>query len=77
MVASTKLGGTYMEESTKEVLYYKYCGICKFKDVKADEDPCNECLATPYNTYSHKNDVIKLTVHPMSGSYVIQDKNYK
>lgn len=54
MVASTKLGGTYMEESTKEVLYYKYCGICKFKDVKADEDPCNECLATPYNTYSHK-----------------------
>lgn len=27
------------------------------------------------NTYSHKNDVIKLTVHPMSGSYVIQDKN--
>ena len=33
---------------------FKYCEICKHKDVKETEDPCNECLESPMNLYSHK-----------------------
>ncbi len=29
---------------TKFVDFQKYCNLCKNKDVKETEDPCNECL---------------------------------
>lgn len=38
----------------KEVYYHQYCKLCKHKDVKDIEEPCNECLDNPINQHSHK-----------------------
>ena len=38
----------------KIVEFDKYCDICKYKDVKGYEDPCNECLDNPVNEDSHR-----------------------
>ena len=43
-----------MEENEKEVYYHEYCKKCKYRKKKEDEDPCNDCLAQPWNVDSHK-----------------------
>lgn len=43
-----------MELIDKIVRFDSYCHICKHKDVKETDDPCNECLTEPVNEYSHK-----------------------
>ena len=43
-----------MEDFYKEVYFNQYCSECKHKDVNSEEDPCNECLTSPVNLYSHK-----------------------
>ena len=43
-----------MEEVFKEVYFDEYCKKCMYEKLKDDEDPCNECLTNPVNTYSHK-----------------------
>ena len=43
-----------MDNSEKEVYFYEYCKTCKYTELKGDEEPCNECLENPTNTYSHK-----------------------
>lgn len=40
--------------SEKEVDFYKYCKTCEHEKINGDEEPCNECLTNPTNTYSHK-----------------------
>lgn len=34
--------------------YYKYCKTCAHKDVEATEDPCDECLRTPAQEFTHR-----------------------
>lgn len=43
-----------MEEVFKEVYFDEYCKKCKYCKLKDEEDPCNECLTSPVNLYSHK-----------------------
>lgn len=38
----------------KEVYFDRYCPLCKHKDRKEEEDPCDDCLAEPVNANSHK-----------------------
>lgn len=38
----------------KEVYFDQYCKKCKHKDLPEIEDPCDDCLAEPVNSYSHK-----------------------
>ena len=38
----------------KIVRYDRYCKTCLNKDLKQDEEPCNECLNNPTNGYSRK-----------------------
>lgn len=43
--------------ATKEVYFYKYCPLCKYKDedeTSVKSEKCEECLSYPSNTYSHK-----------------------
>lgn len=37
-----------------EVDYEKYCKTCVDRDTDETKDPCNECLAYPYNEQSSK-----------------------
>lgn len=43
-----------MTYNTKEVYYNEYCHQCKYWDKKESEDPCWDCLDTPFNYDSHK-----------------------
>ena len=43
-----------MGEGIKEVYFHKYCKDCQHRDNKEDEEPCDECLNEPSNTYSRK-----------------------
>ena len=43
-----------MYEDLMEVYFHKYCKTCVNKDVNEAEDPCDECLANPVNSCSHK-----------------------
>ena len=43
-----------MEFIQKEVYFDQYCKTCKHFDKKEVDDPCDECLKNPVNTYSHK-----------------------
>lgn len=43
-----------MENKYKEVYFDKYCETCEHKEVREDEEPCNECLTETVNLYSHK-----------------------
>ena len=36
------------------VEFHKYCPTCKHRDVEGTEEPCNECMENPVNTYSEK-----------------------
>lgn len=42
------------DEQYKEVHYHAYCNRCKYRELKDDEEPCNECLSEPINLHSHK-----------------------
>lgn len=43
-----------MEERAKEVFFGLYCNSCKHENSTEDNDPCDECLATPSRPDSHK-----------------------
>lgn len=43
-----------MEIIDKIVDFKKYCETCEFKDVKQQDDPCNECLDNPTNVHTTK-----------------------
>lgn len=43
-----------MQYDYKEVDYATYCKTCKYRDVDDVKDPCNDCLAEPYNLHSVK-----------------------
>lgn len=38
----------------KEVYFNQYCESCKYSNVSEKDEPCNECVETPVNLYSHK-----------------------
>ena len=42
------------ELNTKEVNFRLYCPKCTFYNLKAEEEPCNECLTQGFNYGSHK-----------------------
>lgn len=42
------------KEGNQEVYFDQYCEKCKYWNKKDVEDPCNECLDTWVNLYSHK-----------------------
>ena len=42
-----------METNQKEVYFDIFCPLCIHKDEKETEMPCDECLAQPYNEFSH------------------------
>lgn len=37
-----------------QVDFYKYCPICKHKDLEEWKDPCNICLNSPVNEDSYR-----------------------
>ena len=43
-----------MDEGYKEVDFMKYCKLCAYGNQKETDEPCDECLSIPFNTYSHK-----------------------
>lgn len=43
-----------MNNRDKEVYYNEYCKSCKYANTIEYKSPCNECLDTPSNTYSHR-----------------------
>ena len=45
---------TMNNEGYKEVYFDKYCKTCKYKNLTAADDPCDECLEETVNVYSHK-----------------------
>ena len=43
-----------MEIVDKIVDFHKYCKTCEFKNFSEADQPCDECLSNPTNTYSQK-----------------------
>lgn len=43
-----------MEDSYKEVYFNEYCPTCKYLKTNENDEPCEECLSSPVNLYSHK-----------------------
>ena len=43
-----------MENAEKFVDFNTYCQRCEYANLDAADDPCNECLAHPVNTYSRR-----------------------
>lgn len=43
-----------MEYRFKEVYFDNFCALCKYKDNKESEPPCDDCLNEPVNENSHK-----------------------
>lgn len=43
-----------LDNSKKEVFFELYCDKCEYADASETSDPCNDCLAYPYNINSHK-----------------------
>lgn len=43
-----------MELREKEVYFGTYCDKCTYYNKQEYEDPCDECLNTPMNEYSHR-----------------------
>lgn len=41
-------------DNSREVYFDQYCRLCKHSSLKESKDPCNDCLANPSNTDSHK-----------------------
>lgn len=42
------------EQAYKEVYYYEYCKVCKHRQVKNTDEPCDECLSEPLNLNTHR-----------------------
>ena len=43
-----------MEYRFKEVYFDNFCALCKHKDNKESEPPCDDCLNEPVNENSHR-----------------------
>ena len=43
-----------MEGINKEVYFYKYCKLCRYKDTDENQQPCDECLSEPVNINCHR-----------------------
>ena len=43
----------------KEVYFADYCHKCEYIHKNEDEEPCDECLNSPFNTDSHKPTYFK------------------
>jgi hypothetical protein len=45
-----------MEEpnNKKEVIFHEYCPKCQYWARGEHEDPCEDCIAQPWNENSHK-----------------------
>ena len=43
-----------MIDDPKIVEYHQYCKDCKYRDVYANDEPCEECLSNPVNINTHK-----------------------
>lgn len=43
-----------MEIVEHEVYYHEYCKACKHEEKREDEEPCYECLNSPYNLHTHR-----------------------
>lgn len=45
-----------MEEpnNKKEVIFHEYCPKCEYWARGEHEDPCEDCIAQPWNENSHK-----------------------
>ena len=41
-------------DDEREVYFSLYCHQCKDEKTNDTDDPCNECLAHPFNINSHK-----------------------
>lgn len=48
----------------KEVYFDQYCKSCKYHGLEESKDPCNDCLAEPSNTNSHKPRSLQSTTQP-------------
>lgn len=44
----------YIGDQYREVRFDKYCKTCKYKDIRGEEDPCDECLSEPANLYTDR-----------------------
>ena len=44
----------FMDDNWKEVLFDKYCPLCKYEKVNEGDDPCNDCLAQGALLDTHK-----------------------
>jgi hypothetical protein len=42
------------ENNTKEVYFSEWCNKCKHAKDEEWKDPCNTCLAEPYNYDTHR-----------------------
>lgn len=38
----------------KIVDFNEYCSKCEYYKKKENEEPCDDCLSNPVNSYSHK-----------------------
>ena len=43
-----------MEYAEKEVYFDQYCATCEYSEQPEEEEPCDECLAAPVYSFSHK-----------------------
>lgn len=43
-----------MVDQYKEVYFGEYCKKCEYFNKDSDQEPCNQCLEEPVNSYSHK-----------------------
>lgn len=43
-----------MNSNDKEVYFHQYCKTCEHFDKMEEEEPCDDCLAEPVNTDSHR-----------------------
>ena len=61
----------------KEVYFDQYCKSCKYHGLEESKDPCNDCLAEPSNTNSHKpmnyeskNNSLPFSIRCSSGIFI-------
>lgn len=43
-----------MDCVNKEVYFYEYCPKCKYWETHEKDEPCCDCLNTPFNSHSRK-----------------------
>lgn len=42
------------EQAYKEVYFHEYCKTCKNRQVKNNDEPCDECLSESLNLNTHR-----------------------